>query len=294
MTTTPEILSPTDRSGARALHPLVRRRRRVVGGVAAAALVAAAAVVAVAVGGDEPTSRSQGPGLAGPSATVTDPSPPSPPTPSPSPASPTPPRSSPAPSGTEARALLVEDDPRYAEPGTTVTYDDGTAAVVSADSSTLTLTDAHHHTYSAALEVAPDGSPNLLSRVRPQLGQAGSGLVVRYGSEYAHLTVLTLRSGTLTPATVTGAVPLGNGFTEEGQGYYTWVSSGSLRTRVAVGTPDQQRYDVHTWELTGPGEGGGRPDSDVVDLVPVDNGTYCLDGAAGTAWRCGVEPPAED
>ncbi len=255
----------------------LRRRRPVVAGVAAAALVAAAAVVAVAVSSDDPTSRSQGPGYAGPSATATDPDPTVPTT---APAPPT------RPSG-GARGLFVEDDPQYAEPGTTVTYDDGTSAVVSADSSTLTLTDEEQNTFSAALEVAPDGSPNLLSRVQLQLGQAGTGLVVRYGSEYAHLTVLNLRSGVLTPAAVTGGVPLGNGFTEGDQAYYTWLSSGSLRTRVSVGTPDEQRYDVYTWELTGPGEGGGQPDSDVVDLVPVDNGTYCLDGAAGTARRCG-------
>lgn len=250
----------------------LHRRRPVVAGVAALGLVAAAAVVAVAVSGSDPagSTRQQDPGIATQSTSAVAP--------------PADPSVDDEITGAEGR--FEETDLGYVDPGTPVTTSDGWTAVVSTDSTTLTVTSDQGETWTADLEVARDGSPNRLAGTQLDLGQAGSGWLVRYGDEYARLTVFNLRSDRLVAATVTGGVPFGDGFTEGDAAYRTWLNVNVLRTRVSVGTPDEQRYDVYHWELTGPGEGGGQPDSDVVDLVPVKDGTFCLDGAAGTAIRC--------
>ncbi len=60
--------------------------------------------------------------------------------------------------------------------------------------------------------------------------------------------------------------------------FRTWVgpSGNGLFTAVSL-APGADRYRIHSWEVTGPGEGGGAPDSGAVDLVPTDQGVFCLD-----------------
>ncbi|MFB9315499.1 hypothetical protein [Nocardioides plantarum] len=250
----------------------LHRRGPVVAAVVTAGLVAAAAVVAVAVTSDAPSARGDK-DFASPSASSA---------PSDGPSAP------PTTPVTGADGLFEETDLGYVDPGTTVTGDDGSTAVVSADSTTLTVTDDRGTSYTADLDVADDGSPNRLSSQTLGLGQAGNGWLVRSGDEHADLTVLVLRSGDLVAATEPASVPFGNGYTADDQGYLTWLNDGVLRTRLSIGTPDEGRYDVYDWEVTGPGEGGGGPDSDAVDLVPTRQGTYCI--ADGVATACPSDP----
>lgn len=250
----------------------LHRRGPVVAAVVTAGLVAAAAVLAVAVSGEDPTDRSEAPIATEPtSATLTDPAP-----------------SAPTPI-TGADDRFVETDLDLVDPGVPVTDETGQRVEVSADSATLTLTSAGGDTVEAALPATGDGSPQLLSSVRLDLGQAGEGWLVVSGAARDNYTVYNVRSGLLVPATVPGDVPFGNGVDGDGRDAYTWNNLGTLRTRIAVGTPAAPTYDVYRWELTGPGEGGG-PDSEVVELVATYDGTFCVDPATSGAERCSRDP----
>lgn len=249
----------------------LHRRRPVVAGAVVTGLVAAAAVVAVAVSGDRPLDRLD----QAPIATE-----PVRPTPTPEPDTASPPRP-------------IADDPRFAEvdlayvdPGTEVAYQDSTG-VVSADSTSLAVTGPDGVRRTARLDVAADGAANRLSGVELMLGQAGSGYLVRSGEEEARLSLYVPVEDRLVRAEVTGDVPFGTGFTEAGAGYLTWVNeSGQLVTRVQVGDSGSDRYDVFTWEVTGPGEGGDSPDADARRLVAQRLGTFCLDYVDVTVRSC--------
>ncbi|MDO9457338.1 hypothetical protein [Nocardioides sp.] len=255
----PQHLSPA--SPPAVVVPLHRRRAAVLTGAAAAAVAVAAAVVALSLADDDGDAAPYQPAT---SSTATE-APPSPaPTTSPEPV--------------DLSGLLPEDDPAYVDAGTPVDYDDGSTAVV--EGSTLTVTNGDDV---RTLEV-PAGSG--LSPLQVQLGQAGVGYRL-FATDGGESGVETLAvpdaAGGLTaaePADVT-PVPYGFGFSEGIGGYLTFTTGGGagLYTRVLEGDPNDNRFRVYRWEVTGPGEGGGA-DQPVPTLVASEVGVGCYDFTA--------------
>ncbi|CAB4723406.1 MAG: hypothetical protein F2667_11245 [Actinobacteria bacterium] len=135
-------------------------------------------------------------------------------------------------------------------------------------------------TYGAAAQVLgatlPAGDPVAVDTTLLALGQAGSGIVVeRESGDATAVSVYVGRGDGLVAAQAPSGTPFGNGFSADGD-YHTWVSeTGTLYTRQALAT--EGHYRVWSWQVTGPGEGGGSPDDLTPALVPTEVGEVCID-----------------
>lgn len=137
--------------------------------------------------------------------------------------------------------------------------------------------------------VPPGSNPAALVSTQLQLGQAGSGYLVRaVGGDHDEWTVFVPQNGQLVTATVTGDAPFGGGFLDNGTTtYQSWLGRGgnSIFTLVSTAGAPRHHFTVYQWEVPGPGEGGG-PDNTAVELVPTSLGDVCLDNRTGEYGRC--------
>lgn len=286
----PDLAAP---SVPATVTPLHRRTRPALYAVAAAAAVAVA-VTAVAV---NTSGGTDSPGQAtSPSVTVTDTSSPDPaPTPEQPPTTKT--------AGERLAAKFAEASTREVPIGTTITYSDGTTATLEpapgagpdvgkdggVEDGQVQLVVEHDGTEQRA--DVPGGSTPSLVRVELQLGQAGSGYLVRQeGGDSDVLRLFVPTDAALVAATVTGDVPFGGGFLpSDYRSYRTYVAADEQGFFTQVQTaPGADSYDIYYWEVTGPGEGGGPGAVDHLDrnLVSRSEGTYCIDLRKNTYRHC--------
>ncbi|WP_232678398.1 hypothetical protein [Nocardioides sp. R-C-SC26] len=184
-------------------------------------------------------------------------------------------------------ALFPSVQPREVGLGVRQRFDSGVSGELTRSGQRVVLTvDGGDQLTGDLPEAAVD--PTLLAR-EFDLGQAGAGWMVRQeGGDSDQRWLMVGRGDDLVPAVVEDGVPFGSGWDAAGLRHRFWVTAdwNGLYTAVQQDDPSSERYRVYSWEVTGPGEGGTRPDDPTPSLVPTDLGIACLDFAAETYERC--------
>jgi hypothetical protein len=123
-------------------------------------------------------------------------------------------------------------------------------------------------------------SPSLF-RAPVHLGDGTLGVLLSQdGGDSDTWRVYADRGGQVQELMQRGPLPLGGGFTHDGDhAYYSWLTpGGDLYTRVGTGRP--AHFHVYAWRLTG-GDATTAP-----TLVAHDLGTVCIDDMWQTYGTC--------